>query len=309
MKRQFHVSFTVVALASLISFASCKKEVAASSTTPSTPLYAMLIGDTSVSFFNAAVQKAGDNSLFHGTDSVTVFMPTNAAFLAQGITSTAISAMSATALDSLVRYHFISSAADLTTGSYTSFNSLLGPALYGYGNTDGSNNYFNGSIGIKTTLSGSNAIVYKLSAPLQIPAVSIAQLLSTDTSLAYFSEALNHTGISLIPGSGWNTVLAPDNNSFIAAGYPTIASIDTANASSLTTILQYHILPGQYFSNGFTGLSTVGSSEGNMINLGFSNGLVQFTGTGNTTTASVTQADRIAGTNIIVQKINGLLIP
>ena len=309
MKLQFHGLFTVITAAAVLIFASCKKDSTVTPTTPSTPLYALITGDTSLSVFDAAVQKAGDNTLFTGTDSITVLMPTNTAFLSQGITSSTINAMSATAVDSMIRYNYISSAANLTTGLYNPFNSLLGPAVYGYGNTDGSNNYFNGSMAIKQTLPGSNAIVYKLSAPLQIPAPSLTQLLSADTSLTYFAEALNHTGVSLMPVSGWNTVLAPDNNSFIAAGFPTLASIDSAGISTLSNILQYHVLPGQYFTNNFTGLATVGSSEGNMINLTFTNGMVQFTGTGNTTAVSVTQGDRVAGTNIIIQKINGVLMP
>jgi uncharacterized surface protein with fasciclin (FAS1) repeats len=299
----------VVAAICTTVFASCKKDVTPTPVTSSTPLYALITGDTSLSIFNAAVQKAGDAQLFLGTDSVSVLIPTNAAFLLQGISSASISSMSATALDSLVRYHYIAAATGLTTGTYTSFNSLLGPAVYGYGNTDGSNNYFNGSIAIKQSLAGSNATVYKLNTPLQIPASSVTQLLSADTSLSYFAEALNHTGLSLAPSSGWNTVLAPDNNSFIAAGFTTLASIDSASLSTLSGILQYHILPGQYFTNNFTGLSTVNSSENSSINITFNNGVAQFTGTSNTTAAGITQADRIAGTTIIVQKINGLLMP
>lgn len=309
MKLQVRQIIAVCAASGIMLFTSCKKDSTISATTPSTPLYALVIGDTSLSVYNAAVQKSGDKSLFATTDSITVLIPTNAAFLSQGITSASISAMSATALDSLIRYHYMSTPANLTTGSYNSFNSLLGPTLYGYGNTDGSNNYFNGSIAIKQTLAGSNASVYKLNVPLQIPYTSITQLLSADTSLSYFAEALNHTGLSLAPASGWNTILAPDNNSFIAAGYPTLASIDSASVSSLSSLLQYHILPAQYFTNSFTGLSTVGSFEGNNINVTFSNGAVQFTGTSNTAAATVTAADRIAGTNIIVQKINEVLMP
>ena len=303
------LSTIAAAFITLSFFSACKKDNTTTPATPSTPLYALIIGDTSLSVFNAAVQKAGDSQLFSGSDSIAVMIPTNTAFASQGITGSTISNMSAMALDSLIRYHYISGAASLTNGTYTSFNSLLGPAVYGYGNTDGTNNYFNGSIAIKQTLAGSNATVYKLNTPLHIPAASVTQLLAADTSLSYFTEALNHTGLSLTPVSGWNTVLAPDNNSFIAAGYPTLASIDSASVNTLTPILQYHILPAQYFTNSFTGLSSVASSEGENINVTFNNGAVQFTGTGNNNAAVLTSADRIAGTNIIIQKINGVLMP
>jgi uncharacterized surface protein with fasciclin (FAS1) repeats len=309
MKRLFHLSFTVIAVAGLAIFPSCKKDSTASPITASTPLQALINSDTTLTIFYAAVNRAGDNSLYAATDSVTVLIPTNTAFLSQGITTSTINAMPVAAVDSLLRYHFISSSANLTSGTYNTYNSQLGPAVYGYGNTDGTSNYFNGSLAAKQVLSGSNATVYELSAPLQIPAASAAQLIAADTSLTYFAEAVKHTNLSLVPATGWNTILAPTNTAFMAAGFSTLASIDSADINTLTNILQYHILPGQYFTNGFTGLSTVGSSEGNSVNLTFSNGMAQFTGTSNTTAAGITTANRIAGTNTIIQNINGVLMP
>ena len=303
------VLITMVVAAVLLT-SSCKKTVAVTPTISSTPLYALLIGDTSLSVFNAAVQKAGDSALFHGIDSITVLAPTNTALLTLGITSAAVNTMPAKSLDSLVRYHYIGSAAHLNDSTYTTYKSLLGPAIYGFGSTDSTSSFFNGRAGVLQKLPGSNALVYKLSAALQIPATSVDALLNADTSLSYFREALNHTGISLVPAAGWNTVLAPDNNSFKAAGFATPAAIDNADVTSMTSIVLYHILPGQYFTNNFTSLSTVTSSDtAATINLSIAGGQVQFTGNSNTTAASITQADRIAGTNIIIQKINGLLMP
>lgn len=300
-----------ILLASMIlSFCvSCKKDVNNNALSSTTPLYALITGDSSLSVYNAAVQKSGDSKLFTGTDSITVLIPTNAAFLSQGITLSTISAMSQGQADSLVRYHFLNAPAHLVTGSYNSFNSLLGPAVYGFGNTDGSNNYFNGANAVLQSLAGSNATVYKLSEPLTVPAASAQQLLAADSALSYFAEALKVTGFGLAPASGWSTVLAPDNNAFIAAGYPTLASIDSANVNTLTSLLQYHVIAGQYFSNTFSGMLTVSSEEGGSINITASNNSVEFTGTGNTNPALVTGADRIAGTNIIVQKINEVLLP
>jgi uncharacterized surface protein with fasciclin (FAS1) repeats len=312
MKVLFRLPLTVIALATVAFFGSCKKDSTNPTTpvTPPTALQNFISADTSLSVFNAAIQRAGNSTLYAGTDSVTILAPTNDAFRAQGITTTTINSMSATAVDSLLRYHFIDSSSHLTAGSYTSFNSKLGPVIYGYGNTDGSSNYFNGSLAVKQTISGSNATLYKLSAPLQIPYTSTDMLFASDSSLTYFAEAVKHSGISLTPAgaSQWNTILAPTNSAFIAAGYPTLASIDSVNASTLNSIIQYHIIPGQYFTNSFNGLTTVGSSEGNNIGLTFNNGMAQFTGTSNTTAAGITTSNRLAGSNTIVQNINGVLM-
>jgi uncharacterized surface protein with fasciclin (FAS1) repeats len=300
----------ILLAALILSFCvSCKKDVNNNSLSTTTPLYAQITGDSSIAVFNAAVQKSGDSKLFLGTDSVTVLVPTNAAFLSQGVTLSTIAAMSQSQADSLVRYHYINAPVHLVTGSYSAFNSLLGPAVYGFGNTDGSNNYFNGANAVVQSLPGSNAVLYKLSEPLSIPASSVQQLLAADSSLSYFSEALKTTGFNLAPANGWSTVLVPDNNAFIAAGYPTLASIDSANTNTLTALLQYHVIAGQYFSNTFNGMLSVNSEEGGSINITANNSSVEFTGTGNTNPAMVTGPDRIAGTNIIVQKINEVLFP
>lgn len=304
MKQRLLLATAIVAMC-----ASCKKDVNNAALSSSTPLYTLVTSDSSLTVFNAAVQKSGDSQLFLGSDSVTVLLPTNAAFLAQGITLSTVSAMSQAQADSLVKYHYIKAPVHLVMGNYTAYNSLLGPAVYGFGNTDGSNNYFNGANAVQQTISGSNAVAYKLAEPLTIPAAGIQQLLASDTALSYFAEALNKSGFSVTPSSGWNTVFAPDNNAFIAAGYPSLASIDTANTNSLAALLQYHVLTGQYFTSSFIGLNSVNAEEGGVINVTAGGNTVQLTGTGNTSPALVTGPDRIAGNNIIVQKINEVLLP
>jgi uncharacterized surface protein with fasciclin (FAS1) repeats len=309
MKERLPVSCIIIILACIVIFPSCKKDTIPAAITSSTPLQAFINSDTSLSVFYTAIQKAGDNALYGGTDSVTVLAPTNAAFALQGVTVSAISSMSVMLLDSLLRYHFIPSSATLIAGVYTAYASKLGPAVYGYGNTDGSSNYFNGSLAILQNVPGSIATVYKLNMLLQVPAVSSAQLIASDTSLTYFAEAVKHTSLSLVPAGGWNTILAPVNSAFVAAGYATLASIDSTDAGALTTILQYHILPAQYFTNSFIGSASVGSSDGNYINLTFNNGVAQFTGTGNLNAASIITANRLAGAGTVIHTINGVLMP
>jgi len=127
--------------------------------------------------------------------------------------------------------------------------------------------------------------------------------------LSYFAEALKHTGLSIVPGNGWNTVLAPVNAAFIAAGYPTLTSIDNADVTTLSNILQYHILAGQYFTNTLAGISTLPTLQGSNINIGFADSMLQFTGTGNTTAAMVIKTNRIAGSSVVIHEISEVLMP
>jgi hypothetical protein len=167
-------------------------------------LQAYIGGDTS-SIFNAAISKAGDNSLYGGSDSVTVLAPTNDAFRAAGITESTINSISASTVDSLLRYHFINQSANLQTGSYTSFASNLGSSVYGYGGSADSN-YFNGAQSTRVDVTGSKATVYLLNTPLVIPFATGADYLHSDTALSFFSEALTHAGIDLAANSGWKRI-------------------------------------------------------------------------------------------------------
>jgi len=307
--KNLYIFFLMPFFAGLL-FTSCsKKNITVEPIVSSTPLQALINSDTSLSIYYAAVKKAGANALYGGTDSAIVLIPGDSAFKAEGITPATINAMSVAGADSLLRYHYIPGPVTLVAGAYNVYNSKLGRPVYGYGVIDSSGVYFNGISASFQKLPGSNATVYKLKAPLQIPAGSAAQLIANDTLLSYFAEALKHTGISIVPGSGWNTVLAPVNAAFIAAGYPSLESIDNADISTLSNILRYHVLPGQYFTNTLAGLSSLPTLQGSNINIGFPDRMLQFTGLGNTTAATVTKANRIAGSSVIIHEINEVLMP
>jgi uncharacterized surface protein with fasciclin (FAS1) repeats len=307
MKRLLYVLLAVAGLTGATILPSCTKNA---TFIPikifSTPLQALINSDTSLSVFYAAVKKANDSSMYGGTDSNTVLILTNTAFASQGITASTIRSMSAASADSLLKYYFIPGYDSIASGAYTLTNKL-GNLIYAYKDSLGT--YFNGISAARQSLLGSNAAVFELGIPL-LPAASVASLIASDTTLGYFAEAIKHTNLNLVPSSGWNTILAPVDTAFVAAGYPTLGSIDSADVTALTNILQYHILPAQYFASGFAGLSTVTTLQGENINITFDlNGVTQFTGTKDTTFAVITVPNRIASGNIIIHNISRVLTP
>lgn len=306
MKMKHYAAIPTAMLAALSIFSSCQKETD-NSTTPASPLMNVISSDTTLSYFNLAIIGANDQQIFSSLDSVTVFAPTNDAFRTAGISVGSITALTPAMLDSLIRYHYATGSINAGSSTYIAYNSLLGPALYG--STDGTNIYFNGAIALKQDpATTGTATLYKLNLPLQIPAASLTAFLAGDASLSLFAEALQRTGLGTSLGTGgWNTILVPDNNAFNAAGYPDIASIDNKGIDTLTNLISYHILSGQYFTNNFN-QATVGSTEGGTIAI-TTGVLPQFTGNNNTAAASITSANKIAGTNIIVHKINTVLLP
>lgn len=289
-------------------FLSCKKTAAGYTGNP-IPLAAAITSDTSLRLFTEVLQRSNNIGLLAKPDSFTILAPVNAAFISAGLPDSVIRSLSATKLDFIARYHFISFPAHIVQGTYTGFSTLLQPPVYGYTNTDGSVVYFNNSTVLnKQAIAGSNATLYKLSAPLTVGSDSLSQLLSADSTFSFFTAALAHTSF-MIPATAGNTILIPDNNAFINAGYPDTTSINSADSATLTHILQYHVLPGLYFSNSFKGLTTVNTLQGSALNVSFSNGILQFTGNSNSAPAIVTLADKVAGNNLVAFKINGLLLP
>jgi transforming growth factor-beta-induced protein len=307
MKPSFR-KLAFIVLPGLAVIASCHKDNNPSPNPASTPLQTYIAGDTSLSIYNAAIAKANDASLYAGSDSVTVLIPTNAAFRAEGISAATISSMSSTAVDSLLRYQYINQSADLNNGTYTTYNSYLGSPIYGYGGTADSN-YFNGAQATKVLIPGSEATVYRLNTPLGIPYSSSSNYFASDTSLSYFNAALTRTGLNPSTNTGWTTVLAPTNSAFQAAGYPTIASIQNADSAQLRTTLMYNMLPGQYFTNSYNGITTVPTAvSGANVTIGTSATGATFMGTGNTTATGFAGSNQIVGSNTIYQPVNGLLM-
>ncbi len=310
MKLSFR-KLAFLAVPGLAIFASCHKDNSpATSPTPTpTALQTYISSDTSLSIYNAAITKANDASLYaDGTDSITVLIPTNNAFRAEGITASTIASMSSTAVDSLIRYGIVNQSADLNTGKYTTFNSNLGTPIYGYGGSTDSN-YFNGAQATRVAVPNSPATVYRLNTPIAVPYSSASNYFASDTSLSYFNAAMTRAGIDPSTYTGWNTVLAPTNSAFIAAGYPTIASIQNADSAKLRTTLMYNTIPGQYFTNSYNGVTTLPSSvNGGNITIGTSVTGPTFMGTGNSAAIGFAGPNQIVGSSTIYQPTNGLLI-
>jgi uncharacterized surface protein with fasciclin (FAS1) repeats len=67
-------------------------------------------------------------------------------------------------------------------------------------------------------------------------------------NLSAFSAALRRSGLDkdLQQGDGPYTLLAPSDHAFNSAGYGTPAAVLSANASTITSITNYHTLDGRY---------------------------------------------------------------
>lgn len=307
MKRQLPALSVIIIIFLLVINISCKK-TAGTAPNANIPLAKYIMGDTSLKLFTEVLQRSNNIGLLALTDSLTILAPDNNAFIAAGLPDTVIRNLSAAALDQIARYHFLNGQVTPTAPSYNPYMSQLDSMVFGYAGSG--TLYFNGvAASGKTAITGSNAILYKMQAPMLVPVDSLAGLAIADSNFTYFTEAVMRTGINIYPSTGWNTLLVPDNNAFIAAGYPTLGSIDSTDSVSLYNILQYHIVPSQYFSNNLLGLNSLLSINGETIALSSAGTVFQFTGKGNTSAATATKLNRIMASSIVLHKINQVLLP
>ncbi|CAN5721865.1 fasciclin domain-containing protein [soil metagenome] len=82
--------------------------------------------------------------------------------------------------------------------------------------------------------------------PVPTPAdPTIAEIAASDTSFSFLLAAAVKAGLAdELAADGALTVFAPTNNAFRAAGFPTQASVEAADATVLAGILTYHIISG-----------------------------------------------------------------
>lgn len=86
--------------------------------------------------------------------------------------------------------------------------------------------------------------------PIAPPATSgqsIGELINTDANYTLLKHALTRAGLlaTLTNKNSTFTLFAPDNAAFTASGIASIAVIDALPLASLTSILNYHLIPGQ----------------------------------------------------------------
>ncbi len=273
-----------------------------------TPLQILINSDTTLNLFHAAILQANDAALL-GTQSVTVLAPVDSGFFASGYTIDVIDSLAAYLADGLVRYHFITtspiSPSPVVNGPY---NTLLGIPVY-LTRDSLSNVYFNGTKATLDTVNAGNAVVYKLQSPLATPYDSLDILLASDSNYSLLAEAFLQTGLYDSLGSGNYTLLAPDNNAFINAGYTDIPTIDSSNLTVLANLLKYQVAVGLYFTNNLSTTSSLNSLQGESIAVSSQNGGFQFTGKSNSSPANLLVRNTLAGRNIIVHKTDELLLP
>ncbi len=306
MKMSFFYRRGPLVLLIFCCLASCGKTKPAA-TNPVTPFQNLINTDTSFSIFHRMVLQANDAG-FIGNDSVTFLIPTNDAFRLAGYNEDALDTFPSSVANRLISYSYIRSRAIPDGNTYAGYSTQLGYTLYGM--TDAAHQrWFNGIPVTGDTVNAGNVLVYRLSAPLQPPADSLALLLSNDSSLTFLAEVFRRTNLDSLVSSGSFTLLAPVNSAFIAAGYDSVGAIDAADSGALAQLVKYHTLTGEYFTNILMGVSTAPTLQGSSVTVNGQNGGLQFSGPNNPAPANWLSGNQLAGSTLIVHRIDRVLSP
>lgn len=297
---------TAIGTTLIVSTSSCDKD---DDPTPAAKSITEIVSsDPNFSLLKSAVVKANLAGAL-STGTLTVFAPDNAAFAASGITEATINTLSAADLANILTYHVV--AANIKAANVPASDtvrSLQGKNLYASKNANGV--FVNGSKVKTADIAAANGTIHVISSVLTPPTKTIAQLATETPSLSLLLTAVVKAGLAgAVSGPGKFTVFAPTNDAFTAAGFPTDASINSADAAAVTAIVSAHVLPTTVFSSDLIAGSTANTIKaGTTLTIGVTPPSVKITGSANAASNIILPSGvNIIATNGVVHLIDKVL--
>ncbi|WP_020607474.1 fasciclin domain-containing protein [Spirosoma spitsbergense] len=315
----------VLLLTSLtLTFSACSKQ---DSTTPTLTTITDLINNGSkFTLLKAALVRSGLDGTLSQPGTYTVFAPTDDAFKAFGyVDVAAVNAAPVDLLKSVLQYHVLSTrigSTDVPLAVNTVQNTLLPTGVVYISkvasgtSTTATKLSVNGAHVFQPEGLANNGVVYAIDRVL-IPPVfgniaatiqSIPILLPT-ASFKLLTAAVAKAGIgSSLTGTTTLTVFAPTDAAFKAVGYDS-TTIAKTSATTLASLLTYHVLNGRVYTPLITDGSSLSTLQGGTITAGISTTALTVTGKGNGTTPSNIIGPDITASNGVVHIIDRLLLP
>lgn len=249
--------------------------------------------------------------------NLTVLAPNNAAFQASGFAdAAAVRALPTSTVKSVLLYHVLGFR--IPASAFTVDKNVVIPSLQG-GNVYISKLAASSGVSVnnaritKTDIQAENGVIHVIDRVMMPPTRNLLEIAQGNPNLTYLVAAATRAATSnpavvssLTSTSSAFTVFAPTNEAFIAAGFPSIASIQAAPAETLAAVILNHVLPGRAFSPTLA-TGNVAAAGGGQLAVDVSSG-VTVKGKGSTQAAKVLMADMLA-TNGVVHVIDRVLLP
>jgi len=310
MKKLLFSLFLV--LGSALAFTACKDDDDAPQN-----IVQVAQGTSNLSTLVAAVQRAGLVDALSGSDKLTVFAPTNAAFssLLSSLGFANLEAVPVDVLKDILLNHVVSGEVRSTALTTGYVNTLL-PFT---GTTNYLSNYVDLSSGVKiggatvTTadVSASNGVVHIIDKVIVPPTVVNQALNNPNFSILVAALTRADLGVdyvSTLSGTGPFTVFAPTNAAFTALllelGF---ASLNAIPAATLNAVLQYHVVAGANVRAAqLTNQQIVTSLQGGTFRIDLTGGAKIVDGQNRTANIIVTD---VQASNGVVHAIDKVILP
>lgn len=311
--KNFFKSAVLILMAGVI-FVSCKK----ADNNGSKSIYATISNDAQYSFLTAAVNKAGlvDVLSKPNKDGLTLFAPTNDAFIAAGYKTLAdLAAIPNTTLTGVLLYHVLPTkvkASEIPQASNTPVVTVNSQPVY-VTRTDANKVFINGVMVIKADINCTNGVIHSIGRLLMPATGNIVETAIANPNLSLLVAAVlrasqGSTNVAgVLSGAGPFTVFAPVNQAFINAGFADVAAINAADPNTLASILTYHVIPGRIFSSDLTEGAMPATANGASVKITLAGGAM-VKGNSNTSPSNIIATD-IVTTNGVVHVIDQVLLP
>jgi uncharacterized surface protein with fasciclin (FAS1) repeats len=207
------------------------------------------------SYFNTALTVTNMNTTLLGEGPYTVLVPDNSAFNNAGYNSeTSVATASGITLNNMVRYHVLDGRWELNKLPFRFNQSIItksGAQLFvtHWVKNQDTVLTINGTRVTAQNMPASNGLIQVINTVMP-PLLQnmLGEAVAADPSLTYLNVALQQAGMKdLLAGEGPYTIFAPNNNAFIAAGFPTLDSISRTDPAVLKAMLQFHIVANRRF--------------------------------------------------------------
>jgi uncharacterized surface protein with fasciclin (FAS1) repeats len=304
-------------LSLVVVLSGCNKSNNSGLNAHSSTITTVLKSSINATVFYQATIRTGLDTVFDGPGPYTVFVPTDSAFLAAGISTSSLSSVSTATVKDMLLYHTLAGTTLITTSFPMTSNSKLitanGDSIFV---TNSSKGFFVNGIPVEQSdILLSNGVVHAITlAPLLAAKGTLMQLIQSDTSFSYLSAAVTRasqgsTDIQTkLTSGGPYTLLAPNNNGFRSYGYATVNDVTNANADSLAKILLYHIIPSRLFTCDINLGQSAKTAQGGSLVFTATGSQRQIRGTSNDSNADLLKADVMAR-NGVLYIINQVLLP
>lgn len=277
----------IVTIVSALVLLGCKEYDPAISVSDSSPVFSAteILDLKGYSIFNDAVNHAGVASELYPGDSVTIFVPTNAAFsvLFAELGVSVVTEVDATTLANILRYHTVSGAIGADDISETMSTLLTGKSLYRSTDSDDDEDAGGDGLNGKASFNGdvmysNDGILHGITSVLEIPSNTIMDILNASPRHTDLVTELVRSGLDVQLGdpNSTFTILAPDSTAIQTANIAALTAADAATA------LSFHVFGDRTYSMELTD--------------------------GRKATILGTQADQQQELNIAGLEINGLII-